>query len=49
MDTNKDGYISPQEYNNWIKDFVSNPHPLQNQRKQYYLRDDDIAIAPAGE
>ena len=38
IDSNRDGKISSEEYIQWIKDFVSNPHPLQNQRKRYYIR-----------
>lgn len=49
IDANKDGQISPEEYVAWLKDFVSNPHPLQNQRKRYYVKEDDIAIAVIGE
>lgn len=48
IDSNRDGQISPDEYITWVKDFIGNPHPLQNQRKRYYVREDDIAIPPTG-
>lgn len=49
IDANKDGQISPEEFSTWLKDFVSNPHPLQNQRKRYYVKEDDLAIAVVGD
>ncbi len=49
INANRSGNITSQDYSMWIKDFISNPHPLQNQRKRYYIREDDISIPREGE
>lgn len=49
IDSNRDGVISLQEYAFWIRDFISAPHPLQNQRKRYYVKEDDLNIPTTGE
>lgn len=48
IDSDRDKIISLQEYAFWIRDYISASHPLQNIRKRYYVKEDDLAIATDG-